>query len=139
MSPTPKKKICRKCGDEKSLSDFDKHPKMKDGHLNHCKKCQHKLSKKYRQTEKGKMVVTRHNLKRGYGMTIEQYNQMLADQNGVCFLCGKPELHRRLCVDHNHETGEIRKLLCTKCNWNGGYIENNVDLGKQILKYIKTQ
>ncbi|MCK5607318.1 hypothetical protein KAR91_35875 [Candidatus Pacearchaeota archaeon] len=132
-----KKKLCNICNEKKLLSDFGRHPKARDGHINRCKECQCKVDKKYRQTEKGKIATLRHNLKHEYGMTVEQYNQMFADQNGVCFLCGKPELDRRLSVDHNHETGKIRSLLCRRCNMCVGIFENDIDLVKQILKYIK--
>lgn len=126
------------------------------------RKSHNKASRKYEKTEKGKVTRKRyldsekgkkflekkakikksrsqqikHGLKHIYNMTVEQYNQMLVDQNGVCSLCRKPELDRRLGVDHNHETSEIRSLLCRRCNFLVGYVENNVDLVKQILKYI---
>ena len=54
----------------------------------------------------------------------------------VCFLCKKPELDRRLSVDHNHKTGKIRSLLCRQCNFLVGYVENNVNLVKRILNYL---
>lgn len=57
-----------------------------------------------------------YNLRRKYGITAEQYDAMLSAQGGVCFLCGRPPKTRRLAVDHCHETGAVRKLLCDKCN-----------------------
>lgn len=61
-------------------------------------------------------------LKRSYGLTIEQFQQMLLDHKGVCGCCGKPETAIQggkllpLAVDHCHTTHEIRGLLCAKCN-----------------------
>ena len=49
-------------------------------------------------------------------MTVERYDQMFVNQNGVCALCKTAPNGRRLDVDHNHETGEIRGLLCNHCN-----------------------
>jgi hypothetical protein len=56
-------------------------------------------------------------------MTLEQYNEMLEKQNGVCAICKKPELSTRgraknqsLAVDHCHDTGKVRELLCMECN-----------------------
>lgn len=54
---------------------------------------------------------------RRYGITVEDYDVMLEAQNGVCAVClGSCSLGKRLAVDHNHETGEVRGLLCFRCN-----------------------
>lgn len=69
-----------------------------------------------------------------YGITIEEYEAMFTEQRGRCALCGEPEkasLHgkvTRLTVDHDHDTGEVRGLLCRRCNWQLGLIEANFDL-----------
>ena len=55
-------------------------------------------------------------LKSKYGITLEQYDAMLVAQNGVCALCFRPPSKYRLAVDHNHTTGQVRKLLCNGCN-----------------------
>ena len=52
-------------------------------------------------------------------MCIARYNEMFVDQEGVCAICGNPEAgkgRKNLCVDHNHETGNVRALLCNRCN-----------------------
>lgn len=55
-------------------------------------------------------------LKYTYGITTEDYNQMLKEQDGKCAVCGKPPKTMRLAVDHCHKTGKIRGLLCSYCN-----------------------
>ena len=57
-------------------------------------------------------------LRTKFGLTIEQYDQLLADQGGGCFICGKtPEQEgKNLAVDHDHVTGEIRGILCAYHN-----------------------
>jgi hypothetical protein len=58
-------------------------------------------------------------LKRSYGINHQEYEAMLAAQGGGCYICQDPEKignRRRLQVDHNHETGEVRGLLCYRCN-----------------------
>ncbi len=61
-------------------------------------------------------------LKDRYGITASDYNILLEDQNGVCAICGEPEIVKlngkvkRLVVDHDHNTDEIRGLLCHTCN-----------------------
>jgi len=91
-------------------------------------------------------------LKTVYNITLEQYNQMLEDQNGVCYICEKPEeklfwktgVVMRLAVDHDHaccpEGGScgkcVRGLLCHLCNDIIGKIERNNSLDR-IIAYIK--
>lgn len=60
-----------------------------------------------------------------YKLSIEEYDRLHAHQDGKCYICGQPEpvKGRRLSVDHNHETGEIRGLLCSRCNPILGKIE----------------
>jgi predicted HNH restriction endonuclease len=66
-------------------------------------------------------------LKRTYGMTTEEYDTMLNAQGGRCAICGESPLRRRLHVDHDHETGRVRGLLCSRCNtaleWGAAYGE----------------
>ena len=144
---------CKKCRNKEN-SEYQQTKKGKEAHGKACRKYG-KTEKgevvrtRYLNSEKGKRLLARNAkikksdlqqykdcIKHNYGITIEQYNQMFVEQKGVCFLCKKPELDRRLGVDHNHDTGEIRSLLCRQCNFLVGHIENNVSMVKQILKYI---
>lgn len=70
------------------------------------------------------------NLKKKYGLTLEEYATKLANQNGVCAICGDPPKRYRLAVDHDHETGKIRDLLCLGCNAKLETIENPVFVAK---------
>lgn len=89
----------------------------------------------------------KHTLKRHYNITIEQYDELLASQNGVCAICGLPPLEggRRLCVDHDHACcpdgektcGEcIRGLLCLTCNQAIGMLAT-VELLKNAQTYLE--
>lgn len=67
-------------------------------------------------------------LKKLYGLTVEQYDAMLASQGGACKVCGsdgesKDKRRKYLSVDHCHNTGKIRGLLCMKCNADLGTFE----------------
>lgn len=65
-------------------------------------------------------------IKGKYGITIEQYDAMMAAQDGRCAICGVLPT-RHLCVDHDHETGEVRGLLCEPCNFALGHMADDVD------------
>ena len=67
----------------------------------------------------------RRELFRRYGLTSSDYQAMLVRQNGVCAMCHRDcRTGQRLCVDHNHVTGEVRALLCRRCNAGLGYLED---------------
>jgi hypothetical protein len=79
--------------------------------------------------------VVRAETLRGYGITPKEYNSLLAEQGGVCAICQKPEtelggkhkrLVRQLAVDHDHETGQVRGLLCRRCNTAIGFLGDDV-------------
>lgn len=53
---------------------------------------------------------------RRYGLTLDAYHKRLLAQHNCCAICGRPASRYRLCVDHNHQTGTVRGLLCTGCN-----------------------
>lgn len=73
-------------------------------------------NRKYRleNVDKNRDTVYKHR----YGITLEDYNRMFLDQNGCCAICEKhqSEFDKRFAVDHDHETGKVRGLLCSYCN-----------------------
>ena len=83
--------------------------------------------------------------KRKFGITLEQYNEMLVKQNGVCAMCDQPETvkshHtgevRYLAVDHDHTTGKIRGLLCFRCNTMLDHFDKDINKINAVLAYIK--
>lgn len=74
-----------------------------------------------------------------YGISQSQYDAMLSEQNGACAICGKPEKRqgRRLGVDHCHETGEIRGLICLKCNIGIGSFDDDPATLMCAVRYLK--
>lgn len=62
---------------------------------------------------------------------------MLEEQGGVCALCAKPEAGRSLAIDHNHITGEVRRLLCNNCNRGIGHMQDNPDLLRRAAAYLE--
>ena len=59
-----------------------------------------------------------------YGITENQYETLLKSQRGLCAICGEPPRTKRLHVDHDHATGQVRELLCTPCNTLAGLLES---------------
>jgi len=90
-----------------------------------CKSCQDRMF--------------RGHLKSRYGITLEEYEAMAQKQRNVCAICDQPEkdrYKRRLCVDHNHATGEIRGLLCHMCNTGLGKFIDNPVLLNSAAQYL---
>jgi len=145
-------KRCRKCNVVKDADEFHKNNHHKDGLTSYCKKCCRERGRQYAKTKKGKESANKaakkwqrgkgreasrkyqRSLKRKncvlrwkFGMTLEQYDEMFKQQNGVCAICGMADVTgRRLAVDHNHETKKIRGLLCTGCNTRLGILEHKI-------------
>ena len=75
-------------------------------------------------------------LKRNYGISLEEYEKMVDEQNNVCYICLESD-SVKLAVDHNHKTGKVRKLLCRKCNTAIGLLKEDITIVENVLKYIK--
>ena len=70
-----------------------------------------------------------------FGIGLHQYQTILEEQNGVCYICGEKDF-RNLAVDHDHATGKVRRLLCTSCNTGLGKFKDNPDLLKKAAEYV---
>lgn len=75
-------------------------------------------------------------------MTEEQYWEMHAAQDGVCLICsgvqkGRGAMNNVLAVDHNHQTGKIRGLLCTNCNTGIGNLRDSIEMLEKAIIYLK--
>ncbi len=85
--------------------------------------------------------------KKLYGITVEEYDALLARQGGVCAICGQgePNAHGRtgkqfkLSVDHCHDSGRIRGLLCQKCNRAIGLLGDDVNLLHKAIDYLERE
>lgn len=86
--------------------------------------------------ERWAAIQRRNTLKREYGITPEQYDQMLVEQAGGCAVCGQPPNGKRLHIDHCHTTGKIRGLLCSGCNRALGYLQDDPELLRVAIKYL---
>jgi hypothetical protein len=86
------------------------------------------------------LVYWEKELKREFGITVEQYRKMLEHQGGKCATCGHPPKIRRLSVDHDHKTGRVRGLLCGICNHYriGRDQPRHADIHRRIADYLES-
>lgn len=80
-------------------------------------------------------------MKKLYGLTPDDYNQMLEEQNFSCALCTRhaSEFKRALFVDHDHTTGVVRGLLCAKCNLGLGNLGDSIEGLERAVDYLKKE
>jgi hypothetical protein len=139
------------------ILDFGKNIRMSDGLSSMCKSCSidsrkknyQKFKKDYQEKSKERYNLFYKNnmayddkkrntrFKKLYGINLEEYNKMLSEQNNLCYICHKTNNDgRKLSIDHNHETGKIRKLLCKKCNSAIGLLNEDIELFKKCIEYL---
>ncbi len=85
----------------------------------------------------------KYHIKHRYGISKEQYDEKLRLQDNKCAICNKEEIRlstsgeiRKLSVDHDHDTNEVRDLLCYKCNWIIGVLGDNLELLEKVKLYL---
>ena len=143
-------KICRDCAIEKEENLFIRNKLFKSGYDTLCKECNSKRVKQWRQENphkrakqqkrEGQKDYTRNKfLKYNYGITLDKYNEMFANQQGCCAICNthQLDLNRRLCVDHCHSSEKVRKLLCGHCNTLLGMAKDNQTILQAAILYLQ--
>ena len=119
--------LCRECVSVKSKAHYKANPKK-----------QAARHKAYRDANPDKHADM--GLRRNFGITLADYDEMLEAQEGGCVICGKTPAEqngRRLCVDHDHKTDEIRGLLCDNCNQGLGRFQDNPVLLRSAINYLQ--
>lgn len=141
-------KICSRCKVEKPVEQFYKDRRIKDGLDSQCKSCTDKTSVEYCRNNKDKrrgyykeynVRNRRHikecKLKRKYGITLEEYEDMVKAQDSKCCLCRKFE--EGLHIDHCRESGKVRGLLCGSCNRGIGLLKHNPNILRRAADYVE--
>jgi arsenate reductase-like glutaredoxin family protein len=141
-------KICIKCNKEKTEIDFYKSPHTKDKLQSWCKSCHTKIMKEWQKKNPNKYAKHQRNgqLKKKYGISYKELEQMYNEQGGKCSICqckismnvrdGRKE---RVCVDHNHKSGKVRKLLCRSCNAGVGYFQESEEILRRAIWYLHNE
>jgi len=121
---------CSRCSMVLPMTEFHVRSKTKANNIrysSYCKDCTSTTSKLNAQKTTCKK----------YGLTVTQYESMLAEQGGGCAICGTKPDGKRLAIDHCHKTGEVRGLLCSPCNVGLGHFRDDTDLLYKAVKYLK--
>src|ERR1700757_2464970 len=115
-------KPCQRCGKQKG---------KKQRHLKYCWTCNREVQKEQSRGAHAKAIFER------YGLTIDEYNGLYELQGGRCALCriatGRT---RRLSVDHDHKTGDVRGLLCRPCNTLLGRVRDSIAFFRRCIDYL---
>ena len=128
-------KACKTCGFSSSEVPFGSQSNGILGLRPHCKSCTSKKHKDY-YTRNYKLLQDKR-LRKNYGVSLDDYEAMLAYQGGVCFICNNPEpANRNLAIDHDHTTGQVRTLLCTLCNTALG-LAKTPERCRQLAAYLE--
>lgn len=138
--PQAREKRCNTCGEVKALEQFVKQSSLPDGYSNLCKLCRRKRDRAAYTTEKGRKSW----LKMKFGLTPEDYLDLLASVDHKCQICGAGEGASKrngkwthLSIDHIHETGEIRGILCDSCNPGLGMFKDDPELLEKAAAYLR--
>lgn len=155
-------KRCGKCKLIKPIKKFSSNKSNTTSKLSwECKKCKNIYGKSYWKKNKKRLRIERkdfynknkekiqlankkrndkygfaYRLKTRYNMTVKDYDKMLKGQKGGCWICGKLPKTRRLSIDHSHKTGQIRGLLCHRCNRGLAWFSDNPKLLNRAAKYL---
>lgn len=162
--PAQESKTCARCGEHKNADQFyktgagrlrhackicysDHNREMRKKHLEKRNKYEQSRPCGWERTGRSKYKAPEPErwalyILRVYKITADQYRAMLDAQGGVCAIC-KTECNRstttRMCVDHCHDTGKVRGLLCFKCNSGLGKFNDDQELLRSAAKYLENR
>lgn len=142
------RKQCCACGEWKPVAEFHRQARSPSGLHYKCKPCNYAASRAWKSAHPeeraaryraNKRPVINRGYRLRYGIGIAEYETMLEAQHGRCLICNQlPSDGRRLAVDHDGETGEVRGLLCMNCNVALGHINHDTDLLMAAALYLIT-
>jgi protein-arginine kinase activator protein McsA len=130
-------KRCSSCKRNKELIAFSKNSRQKDGKQNQCRVCKKTFYYNNHQNEKYFLKKQNWKLKNRYGITIEEKENMRTSQGDKCAICNNEfKSTEDTCVDHDHKTNKVRKLLCNNCNVGIGSFHDNPNLLISASQYL---
>ena len=136
-------KICSVCKTEKNTLEFHKSKTGKYGVRADCIICHRIINKARYYKNNNKILQRNRRLKLVYGISHVTYTKILNQQNNKCAICLREETFKlkgntiKLAVDHCHDTGKIRGLLCLFCNRGIGLLKEDVSILNNAIKYLE--
>ncbi len=136
------RKTCTLCKKRKLIAEFTPLKDNPGSFASRCKVCNNMLHREYRlrHPDKANGALRKARLKRDYGMTLEQFQEILLAQGGGCAICGtkKPKgFGEQFHVDHCHESGRVRGLLCSNCNRGLGLFGDETARLRLAIQYLE--
>jgi len=126
---------CTGCNKIKALSEFSTAPYGKDKLTAKCRSCYHKYYTSRKDSDPD--YLRNIKLKNRYNITAQDFDRMLKGQKGVCYICYSNNRGKTLHVDHCHETGQVRRLLCSDCNRGLGCFRDDPEVMRAAITYLK--
>lgn len=124
-------KWCRDCAEIKPLEMFVLSKKSPTGRGSYCKPCQNARGEESRQRLHG--GSREYHLRRRYGIGVKVFEAILAEQDGKCLICERPDPEH---VDHDHQTGKVRGILCFNCNQGLGNFRDDIRSLIRAVNYL---
>lgn len=140
ISHTPAILVCSTCKQEKAATEFHLNRCRKTGRTHQCKQCVLVAAARHRRkagdTAYNRLNTRERRLKQLYGLSLAAYDAWRLQQGNCCALCSKPFEDDKIHVDHDHKTGQLRGLLCPKCNVGLGLFNDDPALLTTALEYL---
>lgn len=138
-------KVCTQCGQTLPFDLFYKQRDCRSGVATECKKCHNRRSLEWARANPDASHQHDHKFKLArYGLSPLDFAVLFTQQDGRCLICLQPETRTRrngevakLSVDHDHETGRVRGLLCQTCNQALGKFRDDPDILERAARYIR--
>ena len=125
------------CHETQPLDNFHIDKAKSSGRRGYCKACSTKRERARYANDPDRAYHNR--LQRVFGLTLTEYDERLYRQGGVCLICQTTCVTgKRLAVDHDHDTGRVRGLLCTRCNQGIGLFLDNPLLLRSAATYLES-
>ncbi|GIX05051.1 MAG: recombination endonuclease VII [Planctomycetaceae bacterium] len=127
---------CRKCGQVRALNEF--RPTQLPRRRRVCRECQRRRCRELAELKHAERRAyhQRHRCKK-FGITTDDYDQMLEEQEGLCAICGRPLGSRGQTIDHCHETGRVRGIVHAQCNLVIGNAREDIHVLRGAITYLK--
>ena len=133
-------KVCKHCSEEKPKSEFYENKRMADGLFSNCKSCHSDIQKARKEADpdRRKEISLKSCRKTKYGLSVDDFQAMWHAQGDKCAICSQPLVFGTggYAVDHNHETGVVRGLLCVGCNTGLGNFKDNPSIMARGIEYL---